>query len=232
MLHDIRALHDITLQSSHNGRPVVVSKDYSSGRGRPRTVIDRDFLAWAYRFRTTSGIASFLGVSRTVVRQALLDYNIAPAGANPFPRDIEDDQQEQNLPEFIQGSSRDHVLQVPSADTVPEFAQGSSHNGGMLAVDYDAGSRSPPAGYLSSITDLELDTTVRRLRQDFPRAGISILDGMLRNSNITVQRERIRTSLLRIDPVERIFDRVRLKRRGYHVPGPNSLWHHDGQHGV
>ncbi|KAE9388218.1 hypothetical protein BT96DRAFT_836597, partial [Gymnopus androsaceus JB14] len=110
MLHDIRALHNITLQSSHNGHPVVVSKDYSSGRGRPRTVIDRDFLAWAYRFRTTSDIASFLGVSRTIVCQALLDYNIVLAGANPFPHDIKDDQQEQNLPEFIQGSSQDHVL--------------------------------------------------------------------------------------------------------------------------
>ncbi|KAE9396555.1 hypothetical protein BT96DRAFT_824463, partial [Gymnopus androsaceus JB14] len=85
MLHDIRILHDTMLQSSHNGRPEVVTKEYSGSRGRPKIVINRDFLVWAYRFRSTSGIAEFLGVSRTIVRQALLDYNIAVPGTNPFP---------------------------------------------------------------------------------------------------------------------------------------------------
>ncbi|KAJ7592501.1 hypothetical protein C8J56DRAFT_1002792 [Mycena floridula] len=45
-----------------------------------------------------------------------------------------------------------------------------------------------------------------------------------------VQAHRIQESLLRIDPVHRIFDCIRIRRRGYTVPGPNALWHHDGQH--
>jgi hypothetical protein len=28
-----------------------------------------------------------------------------------------------------------------------------------------------------------------------------------------------------------VFQRITIRRRTYHVPGPNSLWHHDGQHG-
>jgi hypothetical protein len=31
--------------------------------------------------------------------------------------------------------------------------------------------------------------------------------------------------------VRRIFERIRIRRREYRVLGPNSLWHHDGQHG-
>ena len=58
-----------------------------------------------------------------------------------------------------------------------------------------------------------------------------MLDGMLRRLGHRVQAERIRQSLIWIDPVHRIFDRIRIRRRGYTVPGPNALWHHDGQHG-
>lgn len=218
MLHDVRILHDTVLQSSHRGHPEVVSKEYSGGRGRPKIVINHDFLAWAYRLRSTSGIADFLGVSHTIVRQALLDYNIVQPGVNPFPVDMAEHSSQLDLPEFILGSSQDHL---------PEFIQGSSRDHDTATVFQ---SSSLP-GYLSIITNPELDTELLTLRQEYPRAGISILDGMLRNHGHIVQRERIRQSLLRIDPVERIFDRVRLRRRGYKVPGPNSLWHHDGQHG-
>lgn len=36
---------------------------------------------------------------------------------------------------------------------------------------------------------------------------------------------------MRIDPVQHVFQRISIRRRVYSVPGPNSLWHHDGQHG-
>lgn len=208
MLHDVRILHDTILHSSHRGHPEVVSKESSGGRGRPRIVINRDFLSWAYRLRSTSGIADFLGVSRTIVRQALLDYDLVQPGTNPFPLETEetDSQSGPDLPEFVQGSSRDQ-------DTSPPLLSATL------------------AGYLSNITDSELDMELLKLREEYPRAGFRILDGMLRNRGRIVQHERVSQSLLRIDPVERIFDRVRLKRRGYKVPGPNSLWHHDGQHG-
>ncbi|KAG8941496.1 hypothetical protein FRC03_004468 [Tulasnella sp. 419] len=55
---------------------------------------------------------------------------------------------------------------------------------------------------------------------------------MLRRLGHRVPVRRIRESLYRVDPVRRVFGRVKIKRRTYKVPGPNSLWHHDGQHGL
>lgn len=81
------------------------------------------------------------------------------------------------------------------------------------------------------VADEELDTLIVRLRSHYRRAGISMLDGLLRHLGYRVARERIRVSLLRIDPVRRVFERIRIRRRKYAVAGPNALWHHDGQHG-
>ena len=47
-----------------------------------------------------------------------------------------------------------------------------------------------------------------------------------------MQRERIRASLLRIDPVQHVFKCICIRHRVYSVPGPNALWHHDGRHGM
>ncbi|KAF5365121.1 hypothetical protein D9757_015508 [Collybiopsis confluens] len=219
MLHDVRILHGRSLEVSHNGQLEVVWKEKLGNRGRPRIVIDRDFLAWAYRLRSSAGIARFLGISRTTVRQALLDYNIASPGLPPFP--VEDDEPSV-VPEFIQGSSGDHyTTSVPVSQTLAGPANNATHS-----------SRPSDASYLSSIDDEALDMEIRRLHMAFPRAGLRMLDGMLRQGGIIVPQDRISLSLYRVDPVKRVFDRVRLKRRGYSVPGPNSLWHHDGQHGL
>ncbi|KAJ3513257.1 hypothetical protein NLJ89_g3052 [Agrocybe chaxingu] len=92
--------------------------------------------------------------------------------------------------------------------------------------------RNPVSRHHSTISDRDLDDLIIRLRFHFQRAGISMLDGMLRRLGHRVQRERIRQALLRIDPVRRIFERIRIRRRQYSVAGPNALWHHDGQHGL
>ncbi|KAF8127798.1 hypothetical protein K438DRAFT_1463904, partial [Mycena galopus ATCC 62051] len=84
----------------------------------------------------------------------------------------------------------------------------------------------------SSISDDDLDMLLLRLRTHYRRAGLSMLNGMLRRLGHRVAVERIRQSLLRIDPVRRIFERIHIRRREYCVLGPNSLWHHDGQHGL
>ena len=84
--------------------------------------------------------------------------------------------------------------------------------------------------FTGPILDSELDILIQQLRAHFRRAGISMLDGMLWLGH-RLPRERIRESLMRIDPVQRVFQRIQLRRRVYSVPGPNSLWHHDGQHG-
>jgi hypothetical protein len=46
-----------------------------------------------------------------------------------------------------------------------------------------------------------------------------------------IPREQLCQSLVRVDPVQRVFERIHIRRHVYSVPGPNALWHHDGQHG-
>ena len=88
------------------------------------------------------------------------------------------------------------------------------------------------SGPVSSWTEAELDAAVTHLRILFPRAGIFMLKGALQSLGHNVPRERIRQSLLRLDPENRLFQRPFIARRKYWVPGPNYLWHHDGQHGM
>lgn len=81
-------------------------------------------------------------------------------------------------------------------------------------------------------SEAELDEAVLRLRLLYPRAGVSMLQGMLDRLGFKVPRDAISGALLRLDPTGRVFQRIRIERRTYSVPGPNALWHHDGQHGL
>ncbi|KAJ7649550.1 hypothetical protein DFH06DRAFT_996413 [Mycena polygramma] len=187
--------------------------------------IDPDFLRWAYSQRTTAGIHRFLGVSRSTVRSALIRHGIASPQSNPFTADDPLPPAPENIlpnPELVNDTEDDLLdpdlpipAQLPSAveDLAPP--QVASYT-----------------GPLSNLSDDELDLLLLRLRSHFRRAGLGMLDGMLRRLGHRVPRERVRQSLLRIDPVRRIFERIRIRRRVYSVPGPNSLWHHDGQHGT
>ena len=86
-------------------------------------------------------------------------------------------------------------------------------------------------GPLSTLSDQELDGLIAHLRLHYPRAGITTTHGMLRRIGHRLSRERVRAALLRVDPVCRTFERIRIQRCTYRVAGPNALWHHDGQHG-
>ena len=87
------------------------------------------------------------------------------------------------------------------------------------------------SGPVSSWTDPELDAAIVRLKILFPKSGAAMLKGALFSMGENVPRERIRHSLLRIDPEQRLFERTIIQRRAYWAPGPNFIWHHDGQHG-
>ncbi|KAJ7026560.1 hypothetical protein C8F04DRAFT_966270 [Mycena alexandri] len=197
-LDEYTAIYQDAVDSSHQGRPVLVQTIPSDGPGRPRIYIDPDFLQWAYGQRSTAGIARFLGVGRTTVRNALLSAGIAEHQPSPFP-----------IPMDFAGFPPD-VEDLASAHAAPTSFTGP----------------------VSGISDDELDTLLIRLRTHYKRAGLSMLNGMLRRLGHRVPTDRVRSSLLRIDPVRRIFERIRIRRRDYRVLGPNSLWHHDGQHGV
>ncbi|XP_044183537.1 uncharacterized protein LOC122964112 [Acropora millepora] len=63
--------------------------------------------------------------------------------------------------------------------------------------------------------------------------GYSMVRGHLRSMGINVQRERIRASISRVDPINcRLRWATVVSRRAYSVPGPNSLWHIDGHHSL
>ena len=111
-------------------------------------------------------------------------------------------------------------LQNPFADDE------SSGNDGSQVVSYTRP--------LSRISDVELDEEVRRIRDEegFSRAGVTVLHGLLLTKGLQISRERIRCSLVRVDPDNRVFRSPPIRRRTYDVPGPNAIWHHDGQHGA
>ena len=111
----------------------------------------------------------------------------------------------------------------------------------ILTLGLDEAKESPfgdnPSGissYTRRVTDIsddDLDKLIRHIRQERgSEAGISLLRGHLRSEGVFIPKERIRQSLLRLFP-RRLFHRRPVERREYSVPGPNALWHHDGQHG-
>ena len=84
---------------------------------------------------------------------------------------------------------------------------------------------------LSDLTDEELDNMVRNISREQPYTGLSLIEGHLRRTGFRLSRERIRQSLLRIDPVNvALRYNQAVSRRQYSVPGPNSLWHIDSNH--
>ena len=243
---DLRQLYNQALDESHHGHPVVVEHIQTGSRGRPAIHINEDFLRWAYRLRTTSAISRFLGVSRGTVRNALLIYGIAEPKASPFI--TSGSPPPSSFPgldgfEFNNHHDDPGVIQtadnlLPSFDTAALDTEdpilNPIHN--FPASSTLAGISVPQitsyTGPLSIIADADLDVIIRMLRHHYSRAGITMLHGLLRALGYHIPRSRIRESLLRIDPVQRVFERIRIRRRVYSVPGPNSLWHHDGQHGI
>ncbi|KAJ3898291.1 hypothetical protein F5879DRAFT_812824 [Lentinula edodes] len=214
-LHRFSQLAHERLESSHHGRPEVVFTEHTGRPGRPRTVINPDFLHFAHHHHTTTGLSHFLDVPRATVRRRLLECGIALPGTGPFnfpPRGINE----------LQSIDPDDVLNedAPPPSQLPDDIRAE-------AATIPSSSSS---GHITNISNEQLDSLLGQLRIHFHRAGIRMLDGMLRRLNIIVPNERIRQSLIRIDPIHRVFDRIRIRRRGYSVPGPNSLWHHDGHH--
>jgi hypothetical protein len=87
-------------------------------------------------------------------------------------------------------------------------------------------------GAVSPLSDAELDVLVGEILTAFPNFGRRMIQGRLEHLGHHVPRERVRASYNRVHgPPPTFFGSRRIKRRVYSVPGPNSLCHHDGQHG-
>lgn len=77
----------------------------------------------------------------------------------------------------------------------------------------------------STLSDAELDRVVSEILSQAPRSGETLVVGSLRSRGLTVKRERLRDSIMRVDPISRLLRRRRcIKRRKYNVAGPNYLW--------
>ena len=85
----------------------------------------------------------------------------------------------------------------------------------------------------TDINDQDLDDGVHAIQHNFPNAGLVMIQGHLRSEGVCVQRHRIGASVAHVDPIRRKFRWHQvLTRRTYRVPGPNSLWHIDGNHSL
>ena len=85
----------------------------------------------------------------------------------------------------------------------------------------------------SGMSDHELDDIVREIKSRHPFSGFGLIYGTIKSRGVTIQRYRLRDSIRRVDPI-RTSARLNqaVQRRKYSVPGPNALWHIDGNHSL
>jgi len=99
---------------------------------------------------------------------------------------------------------------------------------GQLIERYSAGRST----LHSNIDNASLDHLILECYSQFPGFGRRLVNGYLSSCGVRVPRSRILESYQRVvGPTVVRFGNRRVQRRVYHVEGPNSLWHHDGQHG-
>ena len=85
----------------------------------------------------------------------------------------------------------------------------------------------------TDLSDDELDTIISQLQRENPNCGQQMMCGYLRGRGIHIQRQRLRSSIIRTDPVRRLarWNQV-ITWRTYSVTRSNSLWHIDGHHSL
>ncbi|KAJ8096049.1 hypothetical protein PM082_022707 [Marasmius tenuissimus] len=87
-------------------------------------------------------------------------------------------------------------------------------------------------GPVLALSNDDLDAIIGQVLQIFPSFGCRMLNGHLLHLGHRVSRHRVRDSYEHVTgAAPRLISRP-VERRRYYVPGPNSLWHHDGQHSL
>lgn len=86
-------------------------------------------------------------------------------------------------------------------------------------------------GVISTMTDDELDRIMSEALQIFPNFGRRLLRGYFLSCGHRIPEQRVKDSYHRVSGSTGVFGRRLIRRSKYRVPGPNSLWHNDGQHG-
>lgn len=111
--------------------------------------------------------------------------------------------------------------------------------GAPVYVDYEGEDGTVTHFYASStaptsdLLDDELDEIMQQILQHFPFFGHRMIQGHFYYLGHRVTRSRMLESYTWVHgaPIN-IFGSWWIQRWVYSVPGPNSLWHHDGQHGL
>jgi hypothetical protein len=189
MIGDIdRAIHQS--RDPPEGRADIIKVVKTGRAGRPRILINRDWLKVALQFRGPKGIAAVLPlkVSPRTVRTNILNLGLADPGNPVF------------LEETLDDGSTTRMWQ-------------------------------PQQQNFSPISDSVLDSLVFDILQNFPNYGRGMITAELQRRGYRVQRRRVREAYVRVHGAPRVWGQRNIERRPYCVAGPNSLWHHDGQHG-
>ncbi|KAJ3560649.1 hypothetical protein NP233_g10697 [Leucocoprinus birnbaumii] len=83
------------------------------------------------------------------------------------------------------------------------------------------------------MTNDELDDRMREYIRPFSRHnGRAMTQGLMHSRGVRVSCDRMEESRARVQGLLCPFKRVAIVRQKYEVAGANSLWHHDGQHGL
>ena len=83
----------------------------------------------------------------------------------------------------------------------------------------------------STISDDDLEKAIGDIQLAHPNWGNRLMYGYLISIGIRVPFHRVREAQAHIDPEGSFIRRLRfLNRRRYSVPGPQWLWHIDGNH--
>jgi hypothetical protein len=102
--------------------------------------------------------------------------------------------------------------------------------GGGLTREYNQ-QRQPSTILGPELSDEQLDDAISAVLQVFPKFGRGKIKAALETQGLFVTQGRILQSRIRVQGAPAQFGQRTLHRRKYFVPGANSLWHHDGQHG-
>ena len=140
----------------------------------------------------------------------------------------------------LRGSSHIAALVGCSARTVRRrgLEQGLVEAGAPVYLDFanEDGTTTrfwtSSTGSVSNLADDDLDALTAQILETFPNFGRRMIDGHFRHLGHHVPRRRLQESYARVHgPPLGAFGPRQIQRRVYKVPGPNSLCHHDGQHG-
>jgi len=123
---------------------------------------------------------------------------------------------------------RRRALEYGLAEPGPPVYVEYEHDDGTTFKFYGGGNDP-----ISTLSDNDLDEITSQIVEIFPNFGRRMIDGHLQHLGHRVPRSRIQASYSHVHGAPASsFGPRRIQRRVYSVPGPNSLAHHDGQHGM